>query len=69
MSKAYRITEVVGTSGESIQQAVRNAVGRAKETLHNLDWFEVGQIRGSIGEDGELSDFQVLVRIGFRLDE
>lgn len=63
----YRITEVVGTSNESIQQAVRNAVKRAKETLRNLDWFEVSEIRGTIGDDN-VDEFQVAVRIGFRLD-
>jgi flavin-binding protein dodecin len=63
----YRVTEVVGSSGESIQQAVRNAVRRANQTLHNLDWFEVSEIRGTI-RDGDVGEFQVAVKIGFRLD-
>jgi dodecin len=63
----YRVTEVVGSSSESIQQAVRNAVRRASQTLHNLDWFEVSEMRGTI-RDGDVGEFQVAVKIGFRLD-
>lgn len=65
--KVYRVTEVVGTSSESIQQAVRNAVRRAHGTLRNLDWFEVSEVRGTI-VDGDVGEFQAAVRIGFRLD-
>lgn len=65
--KVYRVTEVVGSSTESIQQAVRNAVRRASDTLRNLDWFEVSEIRGTIA-DGDVGEFQVAVKIGFRLE-
>ena len=65
--KVYRVTEVVGTSNESIQQAVRNAVRRAHGTLRNLDWFQVSEMRGTIA-DGDVGEFQVAVKIGFRLD-
>ena len=65
--KVYRVTEVVGTSSESIHQAVRNAVRRASETLRNLDWFEVSEIRGTI-DGADVGEFQVGVKIGFRLD-
>jgi dodecin len=65
--KIYRVTEVVGTSTESIQQAVRNAVRRANETLRNLDWFELSEVRGTI-VDGDVGEFQAAVKIGFRLD-
>ncbi len=51
----YRVTEVVGTSTDSLQQAARNGVSRASETLHNLDWFEVTEIRGWI-DNGEVGD-------------
>ncbi len=63
----YRVTEVVGTSTDSLQQAVRNGVSRASETLHNLDWFEVTEIRGWI-DNGEVGHFQVSMKSGFRLD-
>jgi flavin-binding protein dodecin len=65
--KTYRVTEVVGTSSESIQQAVRNGVARASQTLRGLEWFEVLETRGSIS-DGNVDEFQVTMKIGFRLD-
>jgi dodecin len=65
--KTYKVIEVVGVSDKSVQQAVRNATKKASETLRNLDWFEVGAIRGSIDKKGEPT-FQVTVRIGFRLE-
>jgi flavin-binding protein dodecin len=64
----YRVTEVVGSSSEGVDQAVRTAVARAAETLHGLDWFEVTEIRGRI-EEGRISEYQVGLKVGFRLDE
>lgn len=64
----YRVTEIVGSSPESLQQAIRNGVSRAGQTLRNLEWFEVSQIRGSI-TDGEVAQFQVGLKVGFRLDD
>ena len=64
----YRVTEIVGTSQESIEQAVRNAIARANATLRHLDWFQVGEVRGHI-ENGEIGHFQVSVKVGFRLDD
>ncbi len=64
----YRITEVVGTSPESLQQAIRNGVSRASQTLRNLEWFEVGEVRGQI-VDGEVKYFQVTMKVGFRLED
>ncbi len=68
VQKTYKITEVVGVSEDSIQQAVRNALAKAHRTLRHLDWFEVNDIRGAIKPDG-CPIFQVEVRIGFRLEE
>ena len=64
----YSISEIVGSSHDSIDDAIQGAVGRAAKTLHNLDWFEVTGIRGGI-EDGERCHFQVTLKVGFRLDE
>jgi dodecin len=64
----YRVTEVVGTSESSIQDAVRNGIARASRTLRHLDWFEVTDIRGWINE-GQVAHFQVTVKIGFRLED
>jgi len=64
----YRVTEVVGSSSEGVDDAVRTAVARAGETLHGLDWFEVTEVRGRI-EDGRIAEYQVGLKLGFRLDE
>ena len=64
----YSIAEIVGSSTDGIDDAIKGAVGRASETLHNLDWFEVTGMRGRIEDDG-LCHFQVTVKVGFRLDE
>jgi flavin-binding protein dodecin len=64
----YRLTEIVGTSSDSIHQAVRNGVARAAQTLRHLDWFEVSQIRGTV-RDGDVGVFQVALKVGFRVEE
>jgi len=63
----YSISEIAGSSTESIDDAIKGAVNRASRTLHNLDWFEVTGMRGRI-EDGRCH-FQVTVKVGFRLDD
>ena len=64
----YRVTEVVGSSSESVQQAIRNGVERASRTLRMVEWFEVTEIRGRV-DAGEVEQFQVGMKIGFRLDD
>ena len=64
----YSISEIVGSSTESIDDAIKGAVARAAKTLHNLDWFEVTDTRGRIEDDGHCR-FQVTLKVGFRLDE
>ncbi|WP_129843289.1 dodecin [Streptomyces sp. RFCAC02] len=64
----YRVTEIVGSSTESVDDAVRNAVDRASRTLRMLEWFEVTQVRGHI-EDGRVAHFQVGLKVGFRLED
>jgi flavin-binding protein dodecin len=66
--RTYRVTEIVGTSTDSVQQAVRNGVERAALTLRHLDWFEVTQIRGHV-VDGQVEHFQVTMKLGFRLED
>ncbi len=68
MSKAYKKIEIIGTSPQSVSEAIQNAVDRASKTVHNLSWFEVVEHRGRI-EDGNVAEHQVTVKIGFRLDE
>ena len=64
----YSISEIVGTSSDGIDAAIRNAVARASRTLRNLDWFEVDEVRGHI-VDGAVEHFQVRLKVGFRLED
>lgn len=64
----YKMIELVGSSTESADAAIRNAIARAEKTLRNLDWFEVLETRGHI-DNGRVAHFQVRLRVGFRLDE
>lgn len=66
--RTYRVTEIVGTSPESVESAVRNGIRRASQTLRHLDWFEITEVRGQI-EDGEVAHFQVGLKVGFRLED
>jgi flavin-binding protein dodecin len=66
--RTYRVTEIVGTSPDSIDAAVRNGLRRAAQTLRHLDWFEVTEIRGQI-EDSAIAHFQVGMKVGFRLED
>ena len=66
--KTYRVTEIVGTASESVDQAIRNGLARAHRTLRHLDWFTVSEVRGTIGE-GDVGVYQVTMKVGFRLDD
>jgi flavin-binding protein dodecin len=63
----YSISEIVGTSSESIDSAIKNGIATAKQTLRHLDWFEVKEIRGHLNE-GDVADWQVTIKLGFRLE-
>lgn len=62
----YRKTEIVGTSQAGLEDAINAAISRASQTLKGLNWFEVKEIRGTIG-NGRADEFQVTVSIGFRV--
>jgi len=62
---AYKVIELVGTSPETVEKAIENAISRASQTLQGLDWFEVKEIRGYIKED-QVSWYQVKIELGFR---
>ena len=66
-SHVYKKIDLVGSSTESIEGAVSNAIERASKTINNLGWFEVVQVRGHI-EDGKVAHYQVELKVGFRLD-
>lgn len=67
MSNVYKKIELVGSSQESVEDAIRGAVSKADESIKNLEWFEVDEIRGWI-KDGEVMHFQVGIRVGFKID-
>jgi dodecin len=64
----YKSVEITGTSTEGVTEAIDRAIAKASETLRNLDWFEVLNIRGHI-EDGRIQHYQATLKIGFRLEE
>jgi flavin-binding protein dodecin len=64
----YRLSEVVGSSPVSVDEAVRNAVAKASQTVRNIEWFEVQEVRGQV-VDGGVAYFQVTVKLGFRVDD
>ncbi len=64
----YRVSEIVGSSDESLEDAIRGGIRRAGQTLRELDWFEVTEIRGHI-VDGDVGHFQVGMKVGFRLEQ
>ncbi len=67
-NRTYRVTEIVGTSTQGVDDAITNAIGRAAETLRHLDWFEVTEIRGHL-VDGRVDHYQVGLKVGFRLED
>jgi flavin-binding protein dodecin len=67
-NRTYRVTEIVGTSPDGIDDAIKNGIGRASRTLRHLDWFEVTQVRGQI-KDGSVEHFQVGLKLGFRMED
>jgi hypothetical protein len=64
----YKVVELVGSSPDSIEDAIKSALARARQTLRNLRWFEVVETRGHI-EDGEVHHYQVTLKVGFTLDD
>lgn len=63
----YKVVELVGSSSSNVQEAIDGAIARAAQTIRNLDWFEVREIRGTI-DDGRANWYQVKVGVGFRVD-
>ena len=64
----YSVSEIVGTSKEGLEQAIENALDRARQTLRNLDWFEVTEIRGHLDDNGTVAHYQVTLKLGFRME-
>jgi dodecin len=67
-NRTYALNEIVGTSTVDVNDAIRNGIKRASQTVRNLDWFEVVQVRGAIMQ-GEVAHYQVTLKVGFRLED
>jgi hypothetical protein len=67
MAAVYKVIEIVGTSPTSFAEAVRAAVAEAAKTVRNMGWFEVVEQRGRIA-DGQVAEFQVTIKVGFKLE-
>ncbi len=64
----YVVNEIVGTSTEDLNKAIKNGIERASRTLRHLDWFELAEVRGML-KDGHVQQFQVTLKVGFRLED
>ncbi|MGZ4658686.1 MAG: dodecin [Blastococcus sp.] len=64
----YGLSEVVGSSTTSVDDAVRTAIRKAARTVRNIEWFEAKEIRGQVA-DGDVAYFQVTVKFGFRIED
>ncbi|GAB4082524.1 dodecin [Modestobacter muralis] len=64
----YRLSEIVGSSTTSVDDAIRTAVKKASETVRHIEWFQTSEIRGQV-VDGDVAHFQVTMKIGFRVED
>ena len=67
-SHIYKMVEIVGSSPDSVEAAIRNAIQRASQSIRNLEWFQVVETRGHI-ENGDVAHYQVTLKVGFKLEE
>ncbi len=67
-ANTYKLVELVGSSPNSSDDAVRNALAKASATIKHMDWFQVVETRGHI-DDGKVAHFQVTLKVGFRIEE
>ena len=67
-TKTYKLIELVGSSPKSSDDAIRNAVEKASQTIKNIDWFQVVETRGHV-ENNVVAHFQVTLKVGFRIED
>lgn len=65
--RIYKKVEIIGVAPDSIEGAIQAAVTRARQSLEGLSWFEVGDVRGHIGPDGKVAEYQVVLKVAFEL--
>ena len=66
-SRVYKKVEVIGVAKESVEAAIQSAVSKAHKTLEKLSWFEVQEVRGHVGDDGMITEYQVVIKVAFEL--
>ena len=64
----YRLSEIVGSSATSVDDAIRTAIEKAARTVRNIEWFQTEEIRGQV-VDGAVAHFQVTLKVGFRVED
>ena len=64
----YRLSEIVGSSPNSVDEAIRTAIAKAAQTVRNIEWFQTEEIRGQV-VDGDVAYFQVRMKVGFRVED
>ena len=67
-ANTYKLIELVGSSPNSSDEAVRNAIAKAGASVKNMDWFQVCETRGHI-VNGKVAHFQVTLKVGFRIED
>jgi len=67
--RIYKKVEIIGVSAKSIDAAIETALTKAQKSLEKLSWFEVQEIRGHIGADGKVAEYQVVLKVSFELQE
>jgi hypothetical protein len=65
--RTYKKVEVIGTSSTGVEDAIQQAITRAQKSLEKLSWFEVQEVRGHIGDDGKVNEYQVVIKVAFEL--
>ena len=65
--RIYKKVEIIGVAAGSIEAAIETGVAKAQSSLDKLSWFEVGDIRGHIGPDGKVTEYQVVLKVAFEL--
>ncbi|WP_305041488.1 dodecin [Geoalkalibacter sp.] len=65
--RIYKKIEVIGISPNSIEDAIQAAVSRASKSLERISWFEVQEVRGHVGPDGKVTEYQVVLKVSFEL--
>jgi len=65
--RVYKKVEIIGVSRKGIQEAIETAVIKAHNSLDKLSWFEVESVRGHIGDDGKITEYQVVIKVAFQL--